>query len=259
MSTAATADPQALAATLLDPDLPCPPDLVAWNGSDPAVRLGVHRNNVISSLVSALADSFPVVQALVGEAFFRAMAAVFVRQSPPRSRVLALYGDAFPAFIASFEPARSLPYLPDVAGLEMARWVALHAADVTPVPLAALQAALADPAGVAGLRLGLTPGLGCLDSEHAAVSIWAAHQGQGALAEIDLGQPESAVVLREACDVLVLPVPRASTALVRALQAGWTLGEAAQQTLSEHPDLDLGATVALLLRHGAIANLQPSP
>jgi hypothetical protein len=255
MSTAAAFDEQVFAAALLDPELACPDDLRTWNHSDPAVRLAVHRNNVISSLVSALADSFPVVHELVGDAFFRAMAAVFVRQSPPRSRVLALYGEHFPAFIETFEPAQAAPYLTDVARLEMARWQALHAADVPPVPAEQVQAALADVDRVAELRLGLQPGLRCLDFGFAAVSIWAAHQGQGELSEVDSNTPESALILRDDMDVLVLPVPAASTAFARALQAGQTLGEAAVQTQANHPDLDLGATLGLLLRHGALTSV----
>lgn len=246
---------QGFAAALLDPTLACPADLRTWNGSDPAVRLGIYRNNVVSSLVSALADSFPVVQALVGEAFFRAMAAVFVRQSPPRSRVMALYGEAFPAFIAAFEPAGPLPYLADVARLEMARWVALHAADVAPLPPERWQAALADTETLAGLRLDLRPGLVGITSGFAVVSVWAAHQGQGELGAIDLAQPESALVLRDGQEVLVLPVPPASAALVWALQSGSTLGEAAQQAQNQYPDLNLGATLTLLLRHGAVSAL----
>jgi hypothetical protein len=253
--TSATFDAPAFAAALLDPTLACPPDLRTWNGSDPAVRLGVYRNNVISSLVGALADSFPVVQELVGEEFFRAMAAVFVRQSPPRSRVLALYGEAFPDFVQTFEPAQSLPYLADVARLEMARWQALHAADVAAVPAEQVQVALADADRVADLRLGLQPGLCCLDCAFAAVSVWAAHQGQGELSEVDLGQPESALILREGMDVLVLPVPAASSAFVAVLQAGLPLGEAAAQTHAVHPHLDLGATLGLLVRHGALTSL----
>lgn len=49
---------QAIAAALLDPAHPCPPGLTAWNGSDPAHRFAVYRNNVIVSLVDALADTF---------------------------------------------------------------------------------------------------------------------------------------------------------------------------------------------------------
>lgn len=49
---------QAIAAALLDPAQPCPPGLTTWNGSDPAHRFAVYRNNVIVSLVDALADTF---------------------------------------------------------------------------------------------------------------------------------------------------------------------------------------------------------
>lgn len=66
----------AFAAALLNPDLPCPGGLSTWNGSAPATRFAVYRNNVTVSLVDALADTFPVLQALVGEEFFRAMARV---------------------------------------------------------------------------------------------------------------------------------------------------------------------------------------
>jgi len=56
----------------------------------------------------------------VGEEFFGAMAAAFVLECPPRSPVLASYGDELPEFIAGFASARDLAYLPDVARLEAA-------------------------------------------------------------------------------------------------------------------------------------------
>lgn len=93
------------------------------NGSDPTARLAVYRNNVVGSLIDALADAFPVAQQLVGVAFFRAMAGVFARQAPPRSRILAHYGEGFAEFIEGFEPARSVPYLADVARLEAEAYV----------------------------------------------------------------------------------------------------------------------------------------
>src|SRR5919108_3746086 len=62
-------------------------------------RFAVYRNNVVASLTSALAERFPVVQRLVGEEFFRAMARAYVTQEPPRSPVLLHYGATFPAFV----------------------------------------------------------------------------------------------------------------------------------------------------------------
>src|SRR6266545_2079406 len=84
----------------------------------PAARLRVYRHHVFESLGSALATTFPTVQALVGEDFFRMLARAFVGQSPPNQPVLAEYGAGFPAFIAGHDAARDLPYLADVARLD---------------------------------------------------------------------------------------------------------------------------------------------
>ena len=99
----------AFAAALINPQADCPPGLVSWNGSDPAQRFAVYRNNALASRVGALADTFPVVQHMVGEAFFRAMAAGFVRAFPPTSPVLVNYGEGFAQYIADFAPASGLP------------------------------------------------------------------------------------------------------------------------------------------------------
>lgn len=205
---AAPATSQAcFAAAVLDPTLPCPPGLRTWNGSNPAARLAVHRNNVICSLIAALADTFPVVEELVGAEFFRAMAAVFIREAPPRSSILAHYGQQFPDFIQRFEPAGSVPYLADVARLEMARVRAYHAGDaVTLVPGAvSLAWASGDRSGES--HLVCHPSVSVVSSRHAVVSIWAAHQDGGDLASIDPDSPEDAIVLRSGLDVLVLRLP----------------------------------------------------
>ena len=254
MSLAVDTWQAAIAATLLNPDQPAPPGLRSWNGSDPAQRLAVHRNNATVSLVDALADNFPVVQALVGEAFFRAMATACVRSRPPRSCVLALYGDDLPDFIAGFAPAAGLPWLADVARLEWLRCQASQAADA--VPLQALDgpvlAALQDQARAPLLRVRLHPSVGVLCADHAAVSLWAAHQGQGAPWAVDTSQPESAVVLRPDRQVLVLPLTPGGAALVQALQRGDTLGEATALALAAAPGFDLAAQLLQLLQHGAL-------
>ena len=52
-----------------------------------------------------------------------------MEMSPPRSPLLMTYGDDFAEFIEAFPPARSVPYLGDIARLEAARTRAYHAAD----------------------------------------------------------------------------------------------------------------------------------
>ncbi|MDF0773572.1 DNA-binding domain-containing protein, partial [Escherichia coli] len=86
---------------LLEPHSPPPVGLTVWNGSDPAVRFAVYRNNIMASLTEALAENCPVLQRQVGDEFFRAMVAEFIRQHPPSSPVLAVYGNALASWIAS--------------------------------------------------------------------------------------------------------------------------------------------------------------
>ena len=226
----------AFAATLLDPDLPPPDRLIAWNGSDPARRFAVYRNNVVVSLVDALADTFAVTQELVGEAFFRAMARVFALASPPKSRLMAFYCEGLPDFIAGFPPALGVPYLADVA------------------PLAAdeLAAALTDAETLPALRMVLHPSLHILDSRFAVASLWGAHQGVLALAEVVPDQPETALVLRCGLDVEVLRITPADGVFIAALRDGVPLGGAVQVA---GPRFDPAGALGLLLQKGAIVAL----
>lgn len=255
-SPAGPASQTGFAAALLDPDLPYPPGLRAWNGSDPGRRFAVYRNNVVSSLIDALADTFAVTQQLVGIEFFRAMAGVFVRQSPPRSRILALYGDAFAGFIADFAPAAALPYLADVARLEFARTLACHAGDAEAIADDALAQALADPEALAGLRFEWHPSLQVIASPHAVVSLWAAHQTDGEVGAVAIDHPEQALVLRDCLEVLVLPVDRASAAFVERTLNGAAFGSAAAEAAAADPAFDLGAALALMMRHRALVALR---
>lgn len=252
-------DPHDFAAALLDPSRPAPAGLRAWNGSDPAVRLAVHRNNVVSSLVDALAETFPVVRELVGPAFFQALAVRFVRQSPPRSPVLARHGQGFARFIAADAAARCLPYLADVARLEWARVRAYHAADAPPLSDAMVALALASGERTGELQLALHPSVATFDSPFAVVSLWAAHQGLDGAAEppapVDIDRPECALVLRAHLDVLVLPASASAVAFVSALQGGCDLGAAAAHAMGIAPCFDLSATLAPLLAHGALASI----
>lgn len=253
------ADDGAFAAALLDPERPAPPGLVSWNGSDPAQRFAVYRNNVTTSLIDALSETFPVVRQLVGEGFFRAMAREFVRRSPPRSPVLAWYGDLFADFVAAFPPAAGLPYLADMARLEYARVLAFHAADVAPAALADVAACLAEPVMLPSLRLQLQPSLRLIDSPFAIVSLWGAHQGVGDLATIDPLQPECALVLRNGLSLAVMTVPPAAGRFIAALQSGAALGDAVREASTEDAPFDPTPALGLLIAHDLLVGIGQSP
>lgn len=245
----------AFAQALLDPELACPSGLKTWNGSDPETRFAVYRNNVVVSLIDALADTFPVVQELVGEEFFRAMAGVFVRAQPPRSRLMAYYGESFADFVASFAPAALLPYLADVARLETAWVQAYHAADVQPLEPEALPAALADPRQLVSLRLSLHPSVQVIESAFAIFSLWAAHQGALSISSVDPALAQTVLVFRNGLDVETLELAAGAGQFVKALRRGEALLAAAQAASSADEAFDLADTLALMIRSQLITHI----
>lgn len=243
---------------LRDPARPIPAGLTTWNGSDPAVRFAVHRNNVIVSLIYALADTYPVAQELVGEKFFRAMARLYVDVELPRSRVLAFYGASFPDFIEHFPQSASVPYLSDVARLEMLRVRAYHAAECATLPADAIAQSLTDIDQLPNMLVAFHPSVGLLRSQYAVASLWAAHQGIADIATVDPEEAEHVLIVRAHLDVEVVRVSASAADFIACLLDGATLGSAVEQASLAHADFDLGNTLSLLLQKQLISTITTS-
>jgi hypothetical protein len=217
-----------------------------------AARLRVYRHHVFESLGSALAATFPTVQALVGADFFRKLARAFVGQSPPDQPVLAEYGAGFPAFIAGHDAARDLPYLADVARLDWALNLAFHAPAGGRLTAADLAALPADR--LPSLRLALAPGTTLISSSYPLDRIWAASQPDAPAGTVDLdGGVAHLLVLRRPGDAAFVALSAAETTFVAGLADGLSLEEAASRADS---GFDLSASFARLLGLGAFAAAQ---
>ena len=105
---------------VLAADLPAPSYLVDHRAKPAPKRFAVYRNNVVVSLVEALMSGFPSLVPLVGETFFRAVARAYAVAHPPNSPLMLFYGEGFAAFLETFEPTKSLPFLPPVARIDWA-------------------------------------------------------------------------------------------------------------------------------------------
>jgi hypothetical protein len=247
------ADLQAeFAAALADPTRPPPADLGREAASPQSRRFDVHRNNSMVSLIEALATSFPVVRRLVGEDFFRAAARAYVRQDPPRSPVLLLYGRGFGDFLDDFEPARGVPYLGDVARLEWARVHAYNAADADPVGIDRLAAV--PEAVLPRTRLVLHLSLRLLRSRFPVAALWAATRGDAPDTDVDMTRGEDVAVLRPADSVEVRVLPAGGHDFIAALAAGAPLGAATAESRAE---FDLAQHLQGLFALGAVTAVQP--
>lgn len=220
-----------------------------------AAGLRIHRNTVFAKLGDALSELYPVVKLLVGDGFFAYVAHEFVRAHPPRTPVMAEYGAAFPPFLADFPPAAELPYLADVARLELARHQALNAADRPPLRPDAFKAVL--PESLAHVALSLHPSLRFVESPYPVDAIWDAHR-DGRAPEADVVLPERParlLIARPENAVFMLAVEPTAYDFVRALDRGLTLGQAYAETGAQW---DPQSLLADLIGFGAFVDFHPS-
>lgn len=213
--------------------------------------LAVYRNTVIHGAVEALRSNYPVVAQIIGDEMFEGVVVEYASAIPPRSPVLALYGDAFPDWLKQQEWVAELPYLPDVATVERLHVECLMAADAEPQTAG-------DPSELSGRRLTLHSAVRFTWLQTPGMSIWLAHQ-QPVPSEIaPEWKPEGALFARPS--PFTLHAPRIGASAHRIL-FGIRLGERAGQSMAAaarlYPDADAKAVFVSLLNMGVFA--APSP
>ena len=207
-----------------------------------ARRLEIYRFNVLTNLCGALKDIFPVVLAIVGQAFFEHAAEQFVQAHPSCSGDLNKFGGEWPSYLAAYPHAAELPYLPDVATLEWAWHEAFHAAEA---PLLDLQRLGESPPEQHGtLQFSLHPSVRLLQSRYPILRIWEVNQPDFE-GEIDVvwDVPMGPVLVHrdmgDGVSVVIERVNEAGYAFLHALGHRATLETAATSALAIDADFDL--------------------
>jgi hypothetical protein len=234
--------------------MPSPRIAQAYADYSAETAIGVYRNNYRGNLHDALAGAYPVVKLLVGDEFFRFLARRYIEQHPSRSANLHHFGSELAGFIAAFEPAKELAYLPDVAALEWACHVAYFADDGDILDLNEL--ARVPPERYPDLVLRTHPACDVVRSLYPIAAIWQAHQpGAPEDFHIELdGDPGYTLVSRKDDIVQVSELTEAEAVWLQGIQAGSRLGDATATTLEHYPYFDVQVTLMKLVAQNALAN-----
>lgn len=231
---------------------PAPEGEMAALAAQPA--FAIYRNTVMKGCIDAIQANYPAVTRLVGEAWLRAAAAVFVREARPHTPTLLHYGASFAEFLARFEPAAELPYLPGVARLDR-YWTEAHIApDQDPLDPAAV-ASLA-PVSLASAMLHLHPAARWAWFDEGPVyTIWSRNRTGVALdADLDW-RAEGALLTRPHSSVEWVELDAGGCAFLDACAAGGTLGAAMQSALEKQSDIDFSRLMSILLQAGALGRV----
>jgi hypothetical protein len=226
---------------------------IGHDGLAPEARLSVYRNTFVGSLTTVLRLSYPAVHRLVGAAFFESMARIFIETEPPRCAYLDRYGAAFPDFVAVFQPAGSLPYLPGVARLEWAVNVALYAPDVPALDLSRFSAL--GPAHHERLAFAPHPAVGLVRDDYPVDAIWRAvlAQDEAAMASIEIGSGSVWLLVdRQETAVDVRRIDERSWRFMSDLCAGRPVSE----VIESFPEVDSAALLPEHLAAGRFSNFK---
>ena len=232
-------------------------------GAEPAAEVAalvaqpafaVYRNTVVKGCIDALQANYPVVARLVGEEWFRAAAAVYVREALPSDPTLLNYGALFADFLARFPPAADLPYLPGCARLDRL-WTEAHVAtDQEPLDPAA--DARMTPDALARAVLHPHAAARWAWFEDAPIyTIWSRNRAD-IVPDDDIDwRSEGVLLVRPRDTVEWQALDAAGCAFLDACAAGATLGRAAQAALEAREDADLARMMSTLLASGAFGRM----
>ncbi len=219
----------------------CDPDFLAQfddNHIPVMERIKVYHNNVVGSLSEALRATFPIVEKLVGEDFMKMMTSEFIFDNPPKKASLYQFGEGFDDFIKTYEPAKSLPYLSDIASFEWAINNAYYAHDDEALSANNLSQIPADDLENIELPLRLSANL--IESDYPILEIrdFCLNDGEGESPDLNKKKNTRLLIIRPKLEVDIIPLDADEFLTLTQLDNSVALGKAVERTLEEFPDFD---------------------
>ena len=204
-------------------------------------RLKVYHNNVVGSLSEVLRATFPLLENLVGADFLKSMAREFIFGNPPTSGCLHEYGEGFDGFIKTYEPAKSLPYLPDVATLELALNTAYYASD--DVTLAPDYLAQVQPESLSEVVLKLRSSATLISSRYPLEQIrtFCLDADNNPAPDLTKNCTCRLLIVRPDLEVNIISLPEDEFEILLLLHNKVPLGEAVEKVMTAFPAFDFTA------------------
>lgn len=218
-------------------------------------RIGLYRGNMRAARHRALANAYPVLAALGGDAWFEALALAYARAHPAHDADRNRFGAALPAFLEHYETDPRYTYFGDIARLEWALHAATFAANTTSLTVQQWHALGADQ--LASARLDVHPACSVLASPYAVDAIWRAHQpnGGGAWPE-RVDTPSWSLVARPQWRPILLTHTEAAHLAFVAMQRGATLDEALDAAFAVDSGFDFAGQWRVWIESGVIVGLR---
>ena len=200
-------------------------------------RLDIYYNNTLLGLTDILTATYPVLQKIVGENFFRAVSRFYIETNSQTTGNSHAYGGELASFLRSYEPAVSWPYLPDIAAIEWAYFQASIANDAPALDFSELTDLISEHPGFIVL---LHPGVHYIELNFNALEIWQEHQ-RDEIETIKLQEsPQTVLIWRDQKDeIFIQKISEPLKKLLQCCREGIGFGKAMFQSSDGLQDLTL--------------------
>jgi hypothetical protein len=203
----------------------------------PLQNMSIYRNNVRSSLINTLLNTYPLMIKLVGQDFFRIAAKDYIKQYPSCSSNLHDYGQYFSDFLASYPPVKSLTYLAEVAHFEWICHTLDFAADHPPFDIQFLEKL--SPDAYPRLHFVLHPASQVVHFHYPILRIIELCKEENQeMIDINTGGNHLLIIRRD-LDIKLVLLEAAESAFLMALQEGLPLFQALKAANAIEPDFKL--------------------
>lgn len=159
--------------SLLEPDLALIHE-VDGTEVDKLERLAIYQDGYFYRLYNALVDNFPLLASIMYEDEFSELITAYIRKSPSFGHGLQFFGQQLPVFIASHRIGHELPYLYEVASLDLALLTASLAANQPPLKLELLSTLTEKQ--LEQFKLQLSAHVTCLEFNYNVIELWSSGQ-----------------------------------------------------------------------------------
>lgn len=218
--------------------------------------MGIYQSSALANITQALSITYPVIEKLVGEEFFRATCRQYIYVAWPESGNMDDYGADFPEFLAAFEHAKHLVYLKDVARLE---W-AFHQSSLDNDANITDWSTLAQVTDILKLKFVLAPSFRLVNSRFPVDQIWQLNQVNTS-PELDLtvnhdDDKESTdtflVLNRQGLKTVITPLTYDEFTLLQAFENGENFEQAIILATAKQADISMDNCLKKLIELGIV-------
>tara|TARA_R110002167_G_scaffold5436_3_gene25595 strand:- start:123548 stop:124342 length:795 start_codon:yes stop_codon:yes gene_type:complete len=221
--------------------------------------MGIYQGSSRANIIQAMKLTYPVIEKLVGEEFFRASCKKYILSHYPKSANMDDYGEEFAEFLACFEPAKQLTYLKNVAQLEWLFHLSSLASDSSPTEWNRLSAVAAGDA--MQVKLLLAPSVKLISSPFPIDMIWQMNQPNSAVnKEIDLTQTvdkqTSLIVFRSRLKTQMLAVTEGEFALLSSFNQQQSLANAIEASIKIESNISIDEAIKKFIELNIISSFK---